>query len=210
MPDSTTLLAITIAALAMNAIPGPSTLYVMAVTFSRGRKAALGAVLGLFLGSYFYVLILVAGISLIEAITLRWIVQIKIFGVLYLMYFGISEIRNSAKISGNGRAEGSQSLILKSFLVEISNPKTILFYIAFVPMFVDPHKGDISMQIVILASITALTTIPCDLFAVVFSSTLKKYLDANTHSQKYFNYASGATLILLSIMGLTGLLFEYT
>ena len=147
-------------------VPGPGLLYTAAQTLARGRRAGLLAALGLHLGGYVHVIAACAGLAiLLETVPLAYTV-LKIVGALYLTWLGISLWRN-ARSAANvpamekvTAAEGSAggppagNPLWQSAVVEVCNPKTALFFLAFLPQFADPAGTlPLPLQLLLLGTV---------------------------------------------------------
>ena len=200
MPSIETLLAFTLAAIVMNLSPGPSNLYVMARTLEQGLRGGLAAVAGLAAGSLMHVLAAVLGLSAIFAYSPAAYTALKIVGALYLIYLGISAFtkkRNSEAAftsPGESHIRTAGKIFKESVLVEISNPKTALFFIALLPQFVDPHAGAAAPQFLLLGLIVTLSAIPCDLFVTLFTNKAASLIKENPNLRLWQDRVSGSIL----------------
>ncbi len=180
MPSIEVLIAFTTAALVMNMSPGPSNLYVMARAIAQGARGGIAAAAGLATGSLVHVAAAVLGLSALFVHSPTLYTIIKLIGAGYLVYLGINYWRSSFK----GTQESAPSLAEKpltdvfreSVLVEITNPKTALFFLAFLPQFVTPEQGPVAPQLLILGLIVTLSAIPCDILVAVSSSRVAAWL----------------------------------
>lgn len=147
--------------------PGPSMLYVISRSIAQGRSAGFASAVGLALGG--------AALAVITAVASGWLLTdrpalfqaIKILGGLYLLYLG-ARMAIDARSAQLGLADSVEilpfSVILRQgFTVELLNPKTILFFLAFLPGFVDPDRASVTSQMLVLGVLVPLTAIPSDL-----------------------------------------------
>src|SRR6476660_4874777 len=140
MPSFDILLAFAAATLAFAAFPGPAMLYTAAQTLARGRKSGFLAALGVHCGCYVHVIAATLGLSAIFRHVPELYLALKLVGAAYLVWLGIGMLRNRgdggepqpAAWKSPGRA------FVESMLVEILNPKAAIFFVAFLPQFVDP------------------------------------------------------------------------
>lgn len=202
MPPIETLIAFTLAALIMNLSPGPSNLYVIARTLSQGVSGGLAAVSGLAMGSLLHVFAAVLGLSaLLEYSPLAYSI-LKLCGAAYLIYLGINYFLTSAKLANKEVALPKQpfwKIFRESVLVELSNPKTALFFLALLPQFVVPEAGPIAPQFLLLGLIVTLSAIPCDLFVTFFANKAAQWLKENNSAQKIQDRAAGSILTALGV-----------
>lgn len=202
MPSVETLTAFTLAAVLMNLSPGPSNLYVMARTISGGVSGGFAAVAGLAVGSLVHVVATVLGLSaLFEYSPLAYEI-VKICGALYLIYLGLryffkqnSELQTNAKLP----TQSLNQTFRESVLVEVTNPKTALFFLALLPQFVLPEAGPAAPQLLILGLIVTASAIPCDLFVVFFASRATNWIQSNPKAQKIQDRVSGSILTGLGL-----------
>jgi len=188
MPSIEVLIAFTLAALLMNISPGPSNLYVMARSIAQGTKGGIIATLGLAVGSLIHVAAAVLGLSAIFEHSPTLYTTVKLLGAGYLIYLGYSywkaskEKHSSVKIE-KSKAKPLWTVFYESVIVEVTNPKTALFFIAFLPQFVVPESGSITTQLLILGVIVTISAIPCDLLVALFSSKVSKWIIKNESAQ---------------------------
>ncbi|MEM7563070.1 MAG: LysE family translocator [Pseudomonadota bacterium] len=182
----------------MNISPGPSNLYVVARAIAQGTRGGLVATLGLAVGSMVHVGATVFGLSaiFIHSPTLYSIV--KIAGAAYLIYLGISYFRK--RTTGNGNKIDAVehkpllSVFFESIIVEVTNPKTALFFIALLPQFVAPEAGPVALQLLLLGAIVTLSAIPCDILVAVSTSKASNWLLNNEPAQRIQEKISGTIL----------------
>lgn len=166
MPAFETLLAVALAAAVMNALPGPSQLYVVTRTVALGRRAGLASALGLACGAVVHVVLAATGlVALMQAVPLLFDL-LRVAGAAYIVWLGI------ATWLGRDEADGPDAAIAaarpwrlwrQGFVIEVANPKTALFFLAFLPPFVDPALPLPWLQMVVLGLLVPLTALPVDL-----------------------------------------------
>lgn len=196
MPSLETLVLFTVAALVMSLSPGPSNLYVLARSVSQGSAAGMLAALGLAIGSLVHVAAAALGLSLLfEAAPTLYLV-LKFTGAGYLIYLGVRTFR--APVAGEvphslARRSGAR-ILRESILVEVLNPKTALFFIAFLPQFVDSSQS-MGPQLLLLGIIVTVTALPCDIVVALGAGKAARWLRGNDAVQRMQNRASGTVLI---------------
>lgn len=209
MPSIETLIAFTIAAFIMNLSPGPSNLYVMARTLEQGVRGGIAAVAGLAAGSLVHVVATVLGLSAIFAYSPSAYTGLKIVGAAYLIYLGLSNFRKKASddaallegIESNPQTilKSSPKIFRESVLVEVTNPKTALFFIALLPQFVNPEAGPTAPQFLLLGLIVTLSAIPCDVFVTLFTHKASALIKENPKLQLWQDRVSGTILTGLGV-----------
>ena len=139
MPAPETLALFALAALALIAIPGPNMIYVATRSMSEGRRSGYASALGLLTGTMINVAAAAAGLSALIASSATAFNVLKYLGAAYLVYLGVKALRSAA-----ARAEGAPKPVSlarayrQAIVVQLLNPKVALFFLAFLPQFVDP------------------------------------------------------------------------
>jgi threonine/homoserine/homoserine lactone efflux protein len=200
MPSLQTLLLFTAAALAMNISPGPSNLYVMSRSLAQGTSAGLIAAGGLAAGSLFHVTVTSLGLAVILQYSPVAFLAMKLAGAGYLILLGLKMLlAKSAALSPDALLPKKPlaRIFRESALVEILNPKTALFFLAFLPQFADPKAGPLAPQLLLLGFIVTLTAIPCDALVAVLSGKAADLLRRKPIFQRLQNWISGSVLVAL-------------
>ncbi len=168
-----TILIFLLAALELLVIPGPAVLYITTRGIAHGRKAALSSVLGIELASLCHSIAAALGISAILVTSALAYDFVKYLGAAYLVYLGVRTLlsRKAVFEVGSTGSSGSVQMFRKGFLVNLLNPKTALFFYAFLPQFVDPARGSSVLQILFLGGLfVSLATITDSTYALLSSS----------------------------------------
>jgi len=197
MPSIEVLIGFTFAAMLMNISPGPSNLYVMARAISQGFKGGLVAALGLAVGSMIYVLATALGLSVILEHSPTVYLIVKLVGASYLIYLGYRYFKpavdNSQIDINTPKQKTLTTVFTESVLVEVTNPKTALFFIAFLPQFVNESFA-VAPQLFVLGLIVTLTALPSDLAVAFSSSKAANWLAKSQTAQKIQERVSGSIL----------------
>ena len=206
MPSIEILLTFSLATLIMHISPGPSNLYVMARSISQGVSGGIAAAIGLAVGGLFHVLATVLGLAAIFKHSPTLYIAIKLLGAVYLIYLGIKYFRtkpnDDVKVKKSNYKPLSR-IFYESVLIEITNPKTALFFIAFLPQFVNPEIGSISFQLLIFGIIVVVSAIPIDVSVAIFSSKIASLINRSKKAQVIQERVSGSILFGLgSFIGL--------
>lgn len=164
-------------ALLLSLSPGPSNLYILACTMGAGARGGVAAAGGMAIGSVLYVLATALGLAAIIAY-LPWLfVAIKVGGAAYLLYLGVQAIRQARLPHLRKPVQKSPSDIVKqSVIVELTNPKTALFFIAFLPQFTHPDWGNPATQLVTLGVLYSIIALCSDLLVVSLSHQLGRWM----------------------------------
>ncbi|MHA3081634.1 LysE family translocator [Acinetobacter sp. ANC 3791] len=182
-------------------LPGPAMLYTAAQTLARGRKAGLMASLGIHLGGYTHIVIAAMGLTILfHAIPIAYTL-VKICGALWLIWLGLKLLlaRNS-KPSSDLQNHQQQRAFSESIWVEILNPKTAIFYLAFLPQFIDAQATfPIWLQFLILGTIVNLAFSSADVVCVFCADFILKKFKTSARGQYIFRYLSGSIFIMLGL-----------
>ncbi|HDZ49186.1 hypothetical protein LCGC14_0279450 [marine sediment metagenome] len=199
-----TWFAFALASVALLAIPGPTILTVVSYSIAQGRRANVPLVAAVALGDSTALLFSLLGLGAVLATSALWFTVIKWIGGLYLLYMGIKLL--SAGISSVQPVTPSLSgsrlkLFTNTYLVTALNPKGIIFFVAFLPQFVN-QSADAGQQLWVLAvTFVVLATLNATFYAV-FAASVRKVL-ASRRAQRRFNVVGGT---LLSSAGIWALL----
>jgi len=198
MPSLHSLLLFTAAAAAMNISPGPSNLYVMSRSLSQGPRAGLVAAFGLATGSLFHVTATALGLSVVLRYSPAAYAAVKLVGAAYLIFLGLRLLLSrgaalTAAAAGNRRSHGR--IFRESILVEMLNPKTALFFLAFLPQFADPSAGPLAPQLLLLGAIVTLTAMPCDALVAVAAGAAARTLARRPLYGRLQKWLSGSILV---------------
>lgn len=174
-------------------IPGPTVTLIIASSMRHGTRAGLANVAGTQLGVA--VMIAIVGIGLnqmIEAMG-HWFEWVRLLGAAYLIWLGIQMFRSSGKLAPDGSPRRPRGgFFLQGFLVAVSNPKTLIFFGAFIPQFIDP-RGDYALQIVIMGVTAMVFAALSDSTYALIAGRAGKLLSA--HRVKVMSRISGTFLI---------------
>lgn len=154
MPDATTLGLFVTAAAILLITPGPAVLYIVARSVDQGRWAGIVSVLGIQVGTLVHVAAAAFGVSAILVSSALAFSALKYAGAAYLIYLGVRTLRSpdteASVAEVAGRERRLADVFLQGAVVNILNPKTALFFLAFLPQFVDPARGSVAGQVLFL------------------------------------------------------------
>ena len=159
MPDASTFALFVAAALVLLLVPGPAVIYVVARSVEGGRLTGLVSVLGVELGTLLHVVFAAAGLSAIVVSSAAAFSVVKWLGAAYLIWLGLKSIlgRDGGDEETPSGGGGNRFRVFsQSVLVQVLNPKVALFFLAFLPQFVDPSRGAAWIQIVVLGATLAI------------------------------------------------------
>jgi threonine/homoserine/homoserine lactone efflux protein len=154
MPHGATLLAFAATALVLLLIPGPAVLYIVSQSIEHGRRAGLAATLGVHAGTLVHITAAALGLSAILVSSSLAFGAVRLIGAAYLIYLGLRTLLNRSQAADAAPSAPREVRMSRIFrqgaLVNVTNPKTALFFFAFLPQFVDPHGAAVPAQIVVL------------------------------------------------------------
>jgi threonine/homoserine/homoserine lactone efflux protein len=178
VPDASTLLLFAAAALALAVVPGPAVLYIVAQSVDQGRAAGFVSALGISVGGLVHVLAATIGLSSLLASSATAFTIVKYAGAVYLIGLGIHRLLTREvledEIARPPRTRGR--LFANGVVVNVLNPKTALFFLAFLPQFVEPGHGAASMQILMLGLLFVLIALCSDCTWALAAGTLGGWL----------------------------------
>jgi len=194
-------------ALALLLIPGPAVLYITARSASQGRVAGLVSVLAIETANLLQAVAAALGLSAILLSSALAFDVVKYLGAAYLIYLGIRKLLagNNDETEAIVQPESLTRIYWQGFAVNILNPKTALFFFAFLPQFVDPAKGNVTTQNLLLGAIFVGMAIITDSIYALLASSLAGKLTSSQRFQKVQRYFAGLVYIGLGITtALTG------
>jgi len=194
------LLFVTGAAILL-AIPGPVVMYVVSRSIGHGRSAGLVSVMGTVVGTLCHVAAATLGLSAVLASSALAFHFVKYLGAGYLIYLGIRTLRSSdtALFKAVGGERRLTRLFGQGVLVNLLNPKTALFFLAFLPQFVDPSRGHATLQIFELGVLFALMGWCSDSMWALAAGTAAEHLRRKGRLRRAQRNVSGGALIALGL-----------
>ncbi len=198
MPDSTTFALFLTAALVLAITPGPGIFYVLARSIKGGRREGYVSAAGTAVGGLFHVIAAALGISAILAASATAFSVVKYIGAAYLIYLGIRAVlsKDEPIELDESAARQSKQAFFQGVMTEILNPKTALFFLAFIPQFVNPH-GTVVLEFILLGSISVCLNSSVDLLVVTVAGPIGTQLKQRARLRKGQRLLSGFSLIAL-------------
>src|SRR5215471_8080178 len=186
----------------LNLTPGPDTVYILGRSIAQGREAGVASALGISLGSIFHTCAAALGLSAILATSALAFSTIKLLGGAYLIFLGIKMIldrRKQLSLPSNFRRRTTVAAFRQGILTNILNPKVALFFLAFLPQFIDPASNmKIAAFIILGLSFVTTGTIWC-LILAWFASVLSERLRRSETISQWLNRTAGALFVFLGI-----------
>src|SRR5262245_8590423 len=195
---SPTFAAFLLAAIALAITPGPGIAYVVARTAAGGRREGLASCAGTGVGGFGHVLAAALGLSALVAQSATAFAIVKYAGAAYLIYLGIRALRAGEPplVAAAVKSSGAARAFLDGVLVEVLNVKTAIFFLAFIPQFVDP-AASVGVQFVVLGSICVVLNTAVDVLAVLFAAKLLSHSQLARARARLLNRCSGVTMLAL-------------
>jgi threonine/homoserine/homoserine lactone efflux protein len=199
MPDAATFGLFLAAALALLIVPGPSVLYIVARSVDQGRVAGLVSVLGIEIGALVHVAFAAVGLSVLLASSAAAFTVVKWLGVAYLVWLGLRRLldRDDEDTPVAVERRKLSRVLSQGVLVNVFNPKTALFFLAFLPQFVDPSRGPVGVQIVVLGITFVVLAFLTDGVYAVLSGTAASWLRGRPGLRRGQRYVSGGVYLML-------------
>lgn len=207
MFESSQLIIFISASIALLLLPGPAVLYITARSANQGRAAGFVSVLAIEAANLVQAIAAGLGLSAILLSSALAFDIVKYLGAAYLMYLGIRKLLTKEE-SGTGqevKRESLRQIFWQGFIINILNPKTALFFFAFLPQFVNPTKGNAAIQTLSLGVLFVLLAFVTDSIYAFVASSLAEKLNTNKNFQKGQKYFAGLVYIGLGVTtALTG------
>ena len=195
------------ASLALLLVPGPAVLYITARSANQGRLAGLVSVLAIETANFLQAVAATLGLSAILLSSALAFDVVKYLGAAYLIYLGVRKLLVPEELAENGeiRTESLSRIYWQGFAINLLNPKTALFFFAFLPQFVDPGRGNVAAQTLLLGTLFVGMAVITDSLYALAASSLAERLRGSRHFQKGQRYFAGLVYVGLGITtALTG------
>ncbi|MEN8239162.1 MAG: LysE family translocator [Actinomycetota bacterium] len=210
MPDGTTILVVALASIALVVIPGPAVIYILTRSVSQGRNAGLVSAVGVNLGSSVHVLAAVAGLTVVLASSAAAYTVIKWAGVAYLAWIGVRTLMKDDEDFTQPQLEPTalRKIFIQGVLVNMLNPKVAIFFLAFLPQFVDADAPNATMQTLVLGMTLVFIGLVSDSLYALAGGTVGDALRRQPTVARATRLAAGSIyLALAGIAAFTGARF---
>lgn len=199
MPESSTIVLFTAAALLLFIVPGPAVLYIVTRSLSQGRTAGLVSVLGIHAGSLVHIVAAAVGLSALIAASATTFTAVRWAGAAYLIYLGVRTLLSEgvAFTPGVQPADAYRRIFFQGMIVNVLNPKTAIFFLAFVPQFIDPQLGRPTVQVAVLGTVFVLAGLVSDGIYAIAAGTLGDWLSRRPGWRTSSRFAAGSIYIAL-------------
>lgn len=201
MPDPASLGLFAVAALALLLVPGPAVIYVVARSIHKGRRVGLASVLGIHVGTLVHIAAATAGLSALIVSSAVAFTAIKIAGAVYLVGLGLWTLfsrRAESEIALGGERDLRRAFE-QGIVVNVLNPKTALFFLAFLPQFVDRDASHPALQIAFLGLLFAALGLVTDSLWALASGTAGGVLRRSRRYVRGRRYVTGSVYVALGV-----------
>ena len=198
MADSHTLLAFALTCWVFVLIPGPSVLFVISRGVALGRRAALLTVLGNASGVMVHVLAVAAGVGAVVERSLVAYTVLRLAGAAYIVWLGIQALRHRRALStvlDATTVRPRRQIFREGFVVGITNPKSIVFFSAVLPQFVDPGGAPVTLQLVLLGAVSVAIAVVSDSMYALVAGTARSWLSGRPHRLERLGGTGGLVMI---------------
>jgi threonine/homoserine/homoserine lactone efflux protein len=198
VPDGSTLLLFAGTSLALLAVPGPAVIYVVTRSLDQGRAAGIVSMLGVETGTFAYALAAAAGLTGLIAASQAGFTVVKYAGAAYLIYLGVQRLLGREQPQDQVSSARSR-LFLRGLLVQLLNPKIAIFFLAFLPQFVDSSRGPIAAQILVLGTIFTALAVLSDGAYVVLAGAVGGWMRTGRTARRRLARLSGGVYLGLGV-----------
>ena len=203
------LLAFALLSFALIIVPGPNVLFIISRSLMLGRTAGVGTALGGQIGVYVQVAAVAFGIGAVVERSVAFFTVLRLAGAAYLIVLGVQALRHrgelGAALTARAEPKSIRRIVRDGFLVGLSNPKAIVFFIAVLPQFVDQSAGHVPAQMLLLGAIFAAIAVLCDSTWALVAGTARTWLARSPRRLKVVGGTGGLVLIGIGAsLALTG------
>jgi threonine/homoserine/homoserine lactone efflux protein len=197
------VLAFALASAVLIAIPGPSVLFTVSRALTIGRRGALLTVLGNAAGVYVQVLLVALGLGAAISRSVAVFTVLKLAGAAYLAYLGVQAIRHRHALAAARTApvtrRGTVRVLRDGFVVGATNPKTVIFFVAATPQFVDRPAGGVGLQIAVLGLAFVLVALVLDSLWALAAGAARTWFASSPRRMAHITAGGGAAMVGLGV-----------
>jgi threonine/homoserine/homoserine lactone efflux protein len=204
VPSGSAIALFCLASVALAVVPGPAVTYIVTQSVDKGRRAGLVSALGVASGGLVHVAAAAVGLSALIASSATAFTTVKLVGAAYLIVVGIRRI-----LSRDEAAEvvteptPHRQLYVQGVIVNVLNPKTALFFLAFLPQFVDPGRGSVAVQVAFLGVLFAVIALTSDAMYALVADLLAGRLRRSGTGARLRRWVSGGIFVALGVTAAT-------
>ena len=201
MISLTTIGLFAAASLVLAITPGPDLLYIATRSVAQGRSAGVVSALGVHTGVLIHTFAAALGLSALIAASATAFSIVKYAGAAYLIYLGLKTLlskEDTLEIRPTDRSKLTK-VFYQGLITNVLNPKVILFFLAFLPQFVDPAQGNIALQLILFGLLLIAVTLPIDISVGLAGGAIGSWLKRKRNVQKASKWVTGSVFIILGI-----------
>ncbi len=189
------------ASLLLALVPGPDNIFVLTQSIFQGKKSGFMIVFGLCTGLIFHTMAVSLGVAVIFQTSVIAFTVLKIIGAVYLLYLAwqIFNASNEKIDTKNNKLIDYKKLYFRGIIMNITNPKVSIFFLAFLPQFTNPTLGSVSFQMIFLGALFILATILVFCSIALLSGSLANVFNKSTNSQKILNKLASLVFVSLAL-----------
>jgi threonine/homoserine/homoserine lactone efflux protein len=201
VPTASTIALFVLASVALAIVPGPAVAYIVTQSIDQGRRAGLVSALGVASGGLVHVAAATVGVSALIASSATAFTIVKLVGAAYLIAVGIRRILSARGEETERRALRAplRRIYRQGVIVNVLNPKTALFFLAFLPQFVDPERGAVWTQVAVLGVVFVLVAVLSDMTYALVSDAIAGRLRRTGTGAKVRRWLTGGVFVALGI-----------
>lgn len=196
-----TLITFSIASVLLSFAPGPDNIFVLLQSAMHGRKAGIIVTLGLCTGLIGHTLAVALGLAAIFQVSVVAFTLLKVAGVCYLLYLALQAFKSGRSHLENKGLPKLDNIALykRGILMSITNPKLVIFFMAFLPQFTEPVQGNVSLQLLLLGTLFILIGFLVMSFIAVLSGTIKELLENRPQTTDLIHKLAGIVFVGLAL-----------
>lgn len=201
IPDASSVGLFVVAALALLVVPGPAVVYIVARSIHEGRRAGLASVVGIHVGTLVHIAAATLGLSALIASSAVAFTAVKVAGAIYLVGIGLWTLfsRRADPDVALGGGQNLRRAFAQGIVVNVLNPKTALFFLAFLPQFVDPNAAHPALQIAFLGVLFALLGLVTDSIWAIAAGSAGGVLRRSRRFVRTQRYVTGTVYVGLGV-----------
>lgn len=202
LPDAATLAGYTLAAFVLAITPGPDMALFLARTVAQGKRAGFAAMLGASTGMTGHAMLAGLGLSALLAASTTAFMVVKMVGALYLVFLAYQAVRHGSGLTADVEEQSSQSFFrtwLTGLGINLTNPKVVMFFVTFLPQFVDPADPHASEKIVFLGLYFLVIGTPVAIFIIMTAERFSAFLRSSPVLMRRFDYSFAAIMSAFAV-----------
>lgn len=201
MLDLQTILMFISASTLLALAPGPDILFVLTQSMSKGAKSGIAVTLGLCSGLVFHTSAVALGVAVIFQTSLIAFTVLKIIGAAYLLYLAFMAFKDASKskLNADKTPLSLQALYQRGIVMNITNPKVSIFFLAFLPQFTNPQTGNVTLQIFILGALFMVCALCVFSIVALLAGRVGTWFSQTKNGEKILNRVAGTIFAVLAV-----------